>query len=149
MPMKLILLKDVVNLGKTGEVVAAKEGYARNYLVPCGLALPATDRNIKAVEFKRKQRIEETEKEKQEAKRLADLISRASCTIAVEAGKDDKLFGSITAIDIQKALEAEGIVVDKKKIDMKEHINQTGIYQIPIRLHSDAFATLKLWVVKK
>lgn len=149
MTMKLILLKDVANLGNAGDVIAAKEGYARNYLVPRGLALPANDNNIKAAELKRKQRVEEIEKEKQEAKKLAELISRASCTIAVEAGKDDKLFGSITSIDIQKALEAEGIVVDKKKIDLKEHINQTGIYQIPIRLHSEAVAALKLWVVKK
>ncbi|KPK41277.1 MAG: 50S ribosomal protein L9, partial [Omnitrophica WOR_2 bacterium SM23_29] len=79
----------------------------------------------------------------------AERISRTSCTIAVEVGRDDKLFGSVTSMDIQKALETEGLIVDKKKIDLKEHINQIGIYSVPIRLHPDVTANLKLWVVKK
>jgi large subunit ribosomal protein L9 len=149
MVMKLILLKDVEKLGRSGDIVAAKDGYARNYLFPKGLALLATDRNIKAAEADKKQKDEALEKEKQEAHRLSEIISRVSCTIAVEAGKDDKLFGSVTAIDIHEALEAEGVSVDKKKIELKEHINQIGIYQIPVKLHPEVVATLKLWVVKK
>lgn len=149
MVMKLILLKDVEKLGKAGDVVTAKDGYARNYLFPEGLALPATEHNMRAAEVSKKQKTEALEKEMQEADRLAELISRVSCTIAVEAGKDDKLFGSVTALDIHKALETEGVAVDKKKIELKEHISQIGIYQIPIRLHPEVTATLKLWVVKK
>ncbi|MDP3787312.1 MAG: 50S ribosomal protein L9 [Candidatus Omnitrophota bacterium] len=149
MVKKLILLKDVEKLGKSGDIITAKDGYARNYLFPKGLALLATDQNVKAAEANKKQEAEALEKERQEAQGLAEVISRVSCTIAVEAGKDDKLFGSVTAIDIHNALEAEGVSVDKKKIELKEHISQIGIYQIPIKLHPEVVATLKLWVVKK
>ena len=149
MATKVILLKDVDNLGRSGDVVSASEGYARNFLFPRGIALSATEQNIKVAEANRKQKAEAMEKEKQEAMRLADAISRVSCTIAVEAGKDDKLFGSVTSADIQKALEAEGINIDKKKIELKDHITQIGIFQIPIKLHQEITAALKLWVVKK
>ncbi len=149
MVRKLILLKDVEKLGKSGDIITAKDGYTRNYLFPKGLALLATDQNVKAAEANKKQEAEALEKERQEAQGLAEVISRVSCTIAVEAGKDDKLFGSVTAIDIHNALEAEGVSVDKKKIELKEHISQIGIYQIPIKLHPEVVATLKLWVVKK
>ena len=147
--VKLILLQDVEKLGKSGEVISVKDGYARNYFFPKGLALLATEQNLKAVEVEKKRMAEAQQKEKLEAQQLAERISRISCTIAVEVGRDDKLFGSVTSIDIQKALEAEGIVVDKKKIDLKEHINQIGIYSVPIRLHPEVTANLKLWVVKK
>ena len=149
MATKIILLKDVDNLGRSGDVVSASEGYARNFLFPRGIALSATEQNIKVAEANRKQKAEAMEKEKQEAMKLADAISKVSCTIAVEAGKDDKLFGSVTSADIQKALEAEGINIDKKKIELKDHITQIGIFQIPIKLHQEIIATLKLWVVKK
>lgn len=147
--MKLILLQDVEKLGKSGEVVTVKDGHARNYLLPKRLALVATEQNLKAFEAEQKRKQEAQEKEKLEAQRLEELISRTSCTIAVEAGKDDKLFGSVTSLDIQRALESEGIVIDKKKIELEEHINQIGIYSVPIKLHSDVIANLKLWVVKK
>lgn len=147
--VKLILLQDVEKLGKSGEVISVKDGYARNYLFPKGIALLATEQNLKAVEVEKKRKAEAQQKEKLEAQQLAERISRISCTIAVEVGRDDKLFGSVTSIDIQKALEAEGILVDKKKIDLKEHINQIGIYSVLIRLHPEVTANLKLWVVKK
>ncbi|OGX27637.1 MAG: 50S ribosomal protein L9 [Omnitrophica WOR_2 bacterium RIFCSPLOWO2_12_FULL_51_24] len=149
MATKIILLKDVDNLGKSGDVVSASEGYARNFLFPRGIALSATEQNIKVAEANRKQKTEAMEKEKQEAAKIADAISKISCTIAVEAGKDDKLFGSVTSSDIQKALEAEGINIDKKKVELKDHITQIGIFQIPIKLHQEITANLKLWVVKK
>ncbi len=147
--MKLILLQDVKELGKSGEIVAVKDGYARNYLLPQKLALLATSQNLKAIEVERKRKAQAQEKEKHEAQQLAELISRASCTIVVEVGRDDRLFGSVTSIDIQKALEEEGIILDKKKIELKEHINQIGIYAVPIKLHPEVSANLKLWVVKK
>lgn len=146
---KLILLQDVEKLGKAGEVVTVKDGYARNYLLPNRLGLLATEQNLKAFEAEKKRKQEAQEKERQEAERLAELISHTSCTIAVEAGKDDKLFGSVTSLDIQKALETEGIIVDRKKIDLEEHINQIGIYSVPIKLHPEVTANLKLWVVKE
>lgn len=146
---KLILLRDVEKLGKSGEVVAVRDGYARNYLLPGRLALLATPQNLRAIEVEKKRKAEAQEKEKLEAQQLAELIARTSCTVVVEAGRDEKLFGSVTSIDIQKALEAEGIVVDKKKIELKEHINQIGIYSVPIKLHPEVTVDLKLWVVKK
>jgi len=149
MAKKLILLKDVEKLGKSGDIIVAKDGYARNYLFPEGLALPATEQNVRAAEANKKHNAEALEKERREAQGLSEAISRLSCTIAVEAGKDDKLFGSVTAIDIHNALESEGVSVDKKKIELPEHISQIGIYQIPIKLHPEVVATLKLWVVKK
>jgi large subunit ribosomal protein L9 len=149
MSAKVILLKDVAGLGKSGDVVSASDGYIRNYLFPRSLALPATEQNIKVAEANKKLRQEALEKERQEALKLADAISKASITIAMEAGKDDKLFGSVTSADIHKAMEAEGISVDKKKIDLKEHITQIGIFQVPVKLHPDINASLKLWVVKK
>lgn len=147
--IKLILLQDVEKLGKSGEIVTVREGYARNYLLPEKLALFATSQNLKAIEIEKRLKAEAQEKERHQAQQLAELISGTSCTIAVEAGRDDKLFGSVTTIDIQKALEQEGIVVDKKKIDLKEYINQIGIYQVPIKLHPEITTNLKLWVVKK
>lgn len=149
MAKKVILLKDVDNLGKSGDLVSASDGYARNFLYPEGIALPATEQNIKVAEAAKKQKAETLEREKQEALGLAESINRASVTIAMEAGKDDKLFGSVTSADIQKALEAEGIFVDKKKIELQEHITNTGIFQVPVKLHHEITATLKLWVVKK
>src|SRR3989338_861097 len=149
MATKIILLKDVDNLGKSGDVVSASEGYARNFLFPRGIALSATEQNIKVAEANRKQKTEAMEKEKQEAAKIADAISKISCTIALEAGKDDKLFGSESGSDIKKALESEGINIDKKKVELKDHITQIGIFQIPIKLHQEITANLKLWVVKK
>lgn len=149
MSMKMILLKDVEKLGGAGDIITVKDGHARNYLIPKGLALSATEENIKTAELNKKQKAEALEKERQEAAKLSDAISKVSCTIAVEAGRDDKLFGSVTNVDVQKALEAEGIVVDKKKIEIKEHMGQIGIYQVPIKLHPEITAILKLWVVKK
>lgn len=149
MSIKVILLKDVNNLGKTGDVVLASTGYVRNFLSPQKLALPATEQNIKVAEADKKQKAAALEKERQEALNLADAISRVSVTIAMEAGKDDKLFGSVTSADIQQALEAEGINIDKKKLELKEHITQTGIFQVPVKLHQEITASLKLWVVKK
>jgi len=149
MATKIILLKDVDKLGRSGDIISASEGYARNFLFPRGLALPATEQNIKVAETNMRHKAEAVEKERQEALRLADAISKVSCTIAVEAGKDDKLFGSVTSADIQNVLEAEGIKVDKKKIELKENITQIGIFQIPVKLHHEITANLKLWVVKK
>ncbi|MFH0771164.1 MAG: 50S ribosomal protein L9 [Candidatus Omnitrophota bacterium] len=149
MGTRVILIKDVEKVGKAGDIITVKEGYARNCLFLKKLALLANEKNLKIAEANKKHMAEAFEKEKQEAQRLAELISRASCTIAVEAGQEDKLFGSVTNVDIQKALETEGVAIDKKKIDLKEHINQIGIYQIPIKLHPEVNAVLKLWVVKK
>ena len=147
--MQLILLKDVEKLGKRGDLVTVKDGYARNFLFPAGLARPNTPGNVRFVE-----KIKELEKarlqgELEQAQKLAERISSISCTLRAKVGEGEKLFGSITAQDIAVALGAEGISIDRKKIVLEQPIKSLGIFQIPIRLHPDVDTMLKVWVVKE
>ena len=114
-------------LGSVGDVVQVKEGYARNYLFPKNLARHATDSNLKMIEEIKKRKIFALEKEKKEAERLKEKLSLVSCTIPVEAGDDDRLFGRITAQDIARAFEDEGISIDKRKIVLGEDIKKPGV----------------------
>lgn len=147
--MEVILLKDVDRLGKAGDVVTVKDGYSRNFLVPHKLAIPATPGNLKVVEAK--QRREEA-KEKAKQKSAQDLSSKLegkSCTISVEAGPDDKLYGAVTAADIANALEAEGLTVDKKSIEVPAPIKELGVYNVLVRLGPEITQKVKVWVVKE
>jgi len=147
--MEVIILEDVAKLGSAGDVVKVKPGYARNFLVPQGKAILCTKANRKMIE--EQQRLVARRKAKEAAKyaSLAEKIASLSCTINVQVGEEDKMYGSVTNADIQKALQNEGIDVDKRKIQMEEPIKSLGIYNIDIELHSDVKATLKVWVVKE
>ncbi|MBU1061200.1 MAG: 50S ribosomal protein L9 [Candidatus Omnitrophica bacterium] len=147
--MKVILIEDVQNLGSVGDVIQVKEGYARNYLFPKNLARHATDSNLKMIEEIKKRKIFALEKEKKEAGQLKEKLSLVSCTIPVEAGDDDRLFGRITAQDIAKAFEEEGISIDKRKIVVEEDIKKLGVYHVSIKLHPEVIGEVKVWVVKK
>ena len=147
--MEVILREDVEKLGKTGEKVKVKEGYARNFLFPRNLALPATDKNLKAVEDEKRKKSAIHQKELEEAKALAEKISKASCTVMVKAGENDKLYGSVTTQDIASALEVEGIAVEKKRIELPEPIHQLGVYYAQVKLHPEVSQMLKVWVVKE
>lgn len=147
--MQVILKKDIDKLGKTGAVVAVENGYARNFLLPKGLALPASPANVKVVEAEKKRNALREQKEKHEAQQLAEKISALSCTIAVQAGNEGKLFGSVTNQDIAQALQNEGIEVDKKKIEMPEPLKELGVFKVEVRLHPEVVASAKIWVVKK
>lgn len=147
--MQVILKKDIDKLGKTGAVVAVENGYARNFLLPKGLALPASPANVKVVEAEKKRTALREQKEKHEAQQLAEKISALSCTIAVQAGNEGKLFGSVTNQDIAQALQNEGIEVDKKKIEMPEPLKELGVFKVEVRLHPEVVASAKIWVVKK
>ncbi|MEI8175757.1 MAG: 50S ribosomal protein L9 [Candidatus Omnitrophota bacterium] len=147
--MKVILTQEVDNIGLLGEVVTVKDGFARNYLIPKGIAVLVTPQNMKIVEEKKKKEAVQTKKRKEDALALAARLTNFSCTIPVKVIEDERLFGSVTAETIQKAFEAEGITVEKKTIQLDEPIKKLGVYQIPVKLHAEVSVECKVWVVKE
>ncbi|MCD6377179.1 MAG: 50S ribosomal protein L9 [Caldisericaceae bacterium] len=147
--MEIILRRDYQGLGKTGDVVKVKDGYARNFLIPKGIAYLASKENKKRLENELKLKSWRVEKEKLAAEELAKKLANVSCTIPVQVGEEDKLFGSVTSQNIAEALAAQGIEVDRRKIQLEEPIKSLGIYSVPIKLHSEVEATVKVWVVKE
>lgn len=147
--MEIILRVDIEGLGKSGQTIMVKNGYARNYLLPKGFALEATEDNLSIIQQENKAQIEGLKKEKTLAEELKERFSFVSCTIPMSAGQDDKLFGAVTSQDIEDALQKEGIAVDKKKIQIDEPINKIGVYSIPVKLHTEITAYLKVWVIKE
>jgi large subunit ribosomal protein L9 len=147
--MKVILTQDIAGVGSIGDLVTVKDGFGRNYLIPEGKGIQATSQNIKKVEHQKRQIREQLNKTKREAEKLAARIEEVSCTVAKAAGEEEKLFGSVTSMDIEASLKLEGIEIDRRKIILPEPLKALGIYQIPIKLHPEVVATLKLWVVKE
>ena len=147
--MKIILREDREKLGERGEIVEVSPGYARNFLLPRGLALEATPKKIKLFEEEKKIEIAHKKKEEEEIKELSGKLAEVSCTISMQTGEDDKLYGSVTSLDIAEALAREGMEIDKRKIVLEEPIKSLGIYHIPIRLSPDVTTEVKIWVVKK
>jgi len=146
--MKVVLKQDIEKLGKTGDVIEVASGYARNCLIPQNKALEATKNNLKIFEeFKRSQQ-KQKEKEKQQVMELAKKIERVSCTIVMQA-HEEQLFGAVTNADIAKALNQEGITIDKRDILLEEPIKTLGVYQIEVKLHPEVKTQVKVWVVKK
>jgi large subunit ribosomal protein L9 len=147
--MEIILREDVQHLGKVGEVVKVKDGYARNYLLPKGLAYPATDANKKRIAYEgerlAKQRAGEKAAAETEATRLADV----HLTFPVKVGEEEKLYGSVTASDIQRKLEELGIHVDKRKIDLHEPIRELGDFKVGIKIHPEVRPEVQVTVVKE
>ncbi|MCX5902944.1 MAG: 50S ribosomal protein L9 [Proteobacteria bacterium] len=147
--MKVILTQDIAGIGNIGDLVTVKDGFGRNYLIPEGKGIQATSQNIKKLEHQKRQIREKLSKTKREAEKLAARIEAVSCTVAKAVGEEDKLFGSVTSMDMEASLTLEGIEIDRKKIILPEPIKALGIYQIPIKLHTEVTAALKLWVVKE
>jgi len=147
--MKVILLDDIEDLGNLGDVVQVKLGYARNFLFPRKLAVEALDKNLKILEIRKRQKAEQLTKEKAQMRELAQKIGAISITVAMAAGEEDKLFGSVTTEHIVEAFKAEGIDLDKKQINLSEPIRKLGVYQMEVKLHPEIVATTKVWVVKK
>ncbi|MEE9523877.1 MAG: 50S ribosomal protein L9 [Thermodesulfovibrionales bacterium] len=145
--MKVILKNDIENLGDIGEVVDVANGYARNYLFPRSLAVEANPKSIKQFEHVKRTMAAKIEKVKKEKQSVADKISEIKLSFKAKAGDDGKLFGSITNIDIQKELSAQGVDIDRKKIIINEPIKRTGEYDIQIKLHSDIIANVKTEIV--
>jgi large subunit ribosomal protein L9 len=147
--MKIILLKEIPKLGKEGDIVEVKNGYARNYLIPQRIACEATSQKLKEIENKKLIVERRKERIKQNALEFAKKISDTSITVVMKTGEDGKLFGAVTSIDIVKGLEKEGIKIDRHNIIMEEPIKELGIYQVKIKVHSEVEAKLKVWVVKE
>ena len=145
--VEVILRKDVADLGRAGEMVHVRPGYARNYLIPQGIALLATEGNRRRFEEERRQVEQSAERERQQAADLAADLEGQSLTFTVRAGDEGRLFGSVTAADIAEALEGEGLTVDRKLIRLDDPIKELGVYDIPVRLHTDIEPQLKIWVV--
>ncbi|MCQ9205516.1 MAG: 50S ribosomal protein L9 [Omnitrophica bacterium] len=147
--MKVILLADLPKLGKEGETTKVKDGYARNYLIPKGLALKATDQNFKRIKEIEKTKSKVVEKQKRESFKLKETIEKISLTVTVEAKDDEELYGTISQAQILKLLKDEGIDLDKEKLILKEPIKKLGVYNLKIYLHPEVEASLRVWVVKK
>ncbi len=147
--MDVILRFDVPKLGRAGQAVTVSDGYARNYLLPQALAEAATKDNMAKIEAELRKRSVEEAKEKEACETLAAKLAEVSVTIPRKAGEDDKLFGSVTNIDIAKALEKEGITIDRKKILVDPPIRELGVVSVDISLHHDVAATVRVWVVRE
>lgn len=145
--MKVILKDDIQGLGKAGQIINVKDGYARNFLLPRGLALIADEKNMKLLEYQKKKIEEEAKKKRQDAESIAQRISEITVSLSAKAGEDQKLFGSITAKDIAEALQKEGFLIDKKQINISEPIKRLGEHEVEIKLLGNVSAKLKLNVV--
>jgi large subunit ribosomal protein L9 len=147
--MQVILRDDMENLGKSGEVVNVKPGYARNYLLPRGHAVKATASDVKRVEHEKRVIASRTAKLAKEAQAEADTLSKVSVSIARAVGEEDKLYGSVTSRDIAEALAAQGVKVDSKKIHLEEPLKTLGMTEVQVKLGRGVNASIKVWVVKK
>ena len=146
--MDVILMQSVENLGEMGDTVSVARGYARNYLVPKGLAVLATEGHRKLVVEHMKLEAKRDDLRKASAEELAAKLGELSCTITVQAGEDDKLFGSVGPRDIAEALKIDGGEFDHKQIVLTEAIKQLGVYTVPVKLHAEVEVNARVWVVK-
>jgi len=147
--MKIILREDVDRLGRRGDIITVKDGYARNYLIPQKLAFLATPGNLRTFEEEKKQLGVRENKAHRVADQMAKKLKSVSITATVAVGEEDRVFGSVTAQTISNLLKEKGYDVDKKKILLEEPIKALGVYTIPLKLHHDVQAKVKVWVVKE
>jgi len=145
--MKVFLREDVEKLGKIGDIVNVADGYARNFLFPRKAAVEANEKNIREFQHHKRVIAEKADKVRQEHASLADKLSAVTLTIKAKAGEEDKLFGSVTNMDVAAALHAEGYDIDKKKIVMDEPIKRLGEYSVEVRIYGDVSAQVKVQVV--
>jgi large subunit ribosomal protein L9 len=147
--MEIILRQAVENLGKPGDVVKVKNGYARNYLLPHNLAYEATPGNLKRIQQERA-RLESAENQRRgSAQEIATKLEQVSLTFSARVGDEGKLFGSVTASDIAQQLEQQGFRIEKRQIDLHEPIKSLGVYRVPVRLHADVKPEIRVWVIKQ
>jgi len=147
--VRVILTEDIAKLGIMGEMITVKDGFARNYLIPQKLAVPANPQNLKDLEHQKALVAQKKNRIKKEAEILAEKIEKISCTIPKQAGEEDKLFGAVTSKDIEESLKDEGIAIDRKKIVLDEPIKTLGIFKVPIKVHPEVTAHVKIWIVKQ
>ncbi|MDO9547562.1 MAG: 50S ribosomal protein L9 [Candidatus Marinimicrobia bacterium] len=146
--MRIILLQDFEGLGNAGEQLDVKDGYARNFLFPKGLALKADKNSIKR--FQEMARLKDKKKDRalKQSRELAEKLQAVSLTVPVQVGEEDRVFGAVTSIEIAQQLKDKGYDIDKRQIILEEPIKALGIFEIPIKLHSEITASIKLWVIR-
>jgi large subunit ribosomal protein L9 len=147
MSTQVILTSRVESLGGEGDSITVADGYARNFLFPRGLAMPASAANLKRIEALRKKREAEEAAALAESRDIESKLTKQSFTITAAAGADEKLFGSVTAADIADALAKEGIAIDRKKIVLEHSIRACGVYDVDVKLHPQVSTKVKIWVV--
>jgi large subunit ribosomal protein L9 len=147
--MKIILRQPYENLGETGAVLKVKNGFARNFLIPQGIAVPATSKNMRMLEEEQKMSARRATKDKKQAGILAEELEKISVTATVAVGEEDRVFGSVTSQDIAELLNKKGYEIDKRKVMLDEPIKALGVYSVPIKLHSEVEAKVRVWVVKE
>jgi large subunit ribosomal protein L9 len=147
--MKVILRKEHEKLGQVGAVVDVKDGYARNFLIPKGIAYPANDGNMRALEEEKKQANRRSVKEQKSSEKLAANLEKVSITLQMKVGEDEKLFGSVTSQMIADALKEKGFDLDKRIIELPEPIKALGIYTVDVKLPQNTTGKVKVWVVRE
>jgi large subunit ribosomal protein L9 len=147
--MQVILLEDIPSLGKVGDLVKVSDGYGRNYLIPKKKAIFATEKNLKSMEHQKAMVHQRIGKIKKDVENVAQQIEKLSCTFSKPVGESGKLFGSVTSMEIEAFLKENRIEVDRKKILLEEPIKNLGMYTVPIKLHPEVTAHLKIWVVQE
>lgn len=146
--MKVILQEEVANLGATGDVVEVANGFGRNYLLPRHLAVLADERNTRRLHHQRRLASARQTKVLAAAKELAAKISGTAVSIKRQAGAEDKIFGSVTNQDVQEALAAQGVEVDRRNIVLADPIRNIGVFQVPVKVHRDVEASVKVYVIR-
>jgi len=144
--MEIILRETIENLGRAGQVVKVADGYARNYLLPRKLAYPATSGNRKVIEFERQSLLRKEAKQKDDSEKLKTLLDQVEIVVHRKVGEQNALYGSVTNSDVADELEKKGYQIEKRKIQMDDHIKALGEYTVPIRLFKDVTASVKLKV---
>ncbi|WP_038057837.1 50S ribosomal protein L9 [Thermodesulfobacterium hydrogeniphilum] len=147
--MEVILRTDIPKLGKAGDIVKVKDGYARNYLIPKGFAIPANQKNIKALEKQRKIILAKAERERKKLESLAEKLEGITLTIYRKKIDEERIYGSVSALDIVNALKEHGIELDKKYVDLEEPIKSLGSFEVPIKLSNDKVVNIKVEVLEE
>lgn len=143
------MVQDVAKVGKLGSVIKVKDGFARNFLIPNKLAIPATAGNLKKIEQEKEKKNTQLQRAKKDAELIKEKLEHISLTLPALTQEDEKLYGSITSQDIVAALKEENFDIDKNAVILNEPIKSLGIFEVPIKLYPEISATIKVWVVKK
>ncbi len=146
--MKIVLLQDVTKLGIAGDVVTVKDGYGRNFLVPAGKALLASPKSLKLLEHQKQIATAKSERELKTHRSVAQKLSKVEVTAKVQTGEEDRMFGAVTSSDIAELLAAQGVEIDRRLIQLDEPIKALGIYTVPVKIHAEVEAHIRVRVVK-
>ena len=147
--MKVILKKKYESYGEVGEVITVKSGFARNFLIPNGIAMAATESNMKIIVQERKQLEAAEQRAVADAQTLKEKLETVSVTAELQVGEEEKVFGAVTAQNIADLLKEKDFEIDRRKIVLEEPLKALGVYEVPIKLHPDVEAKIKVWVVKQ